>query len=218
MTTNRPRPELADIPLRMQGLPIDARGYPVPRFVEWRDGEPDFRIMSQEHWLRCVKQGVCWVCGYTLGAFKVFVAGPMCLVNMTSSEPPSHRECARWSARSCPFLARPHARRREDELTEQCQQNVAGCPILRNPGVTALVVTRGYTIWRDDQNRPLIEMGAPVDVEWFREGRPATRAEVLESIDSGMPLLRPMAEAEGAGAVAALERKRREVERWIPAA
>jgi hypothetical protein len=34
-----------------------------------------------------------------------FVVGPMCGINRNSAEPPSHKECAQWSARNCPFLS-----------------------------------------------------------------------------------------------------------------
>ena len=67
----------------------------------------------------------CWVCGDPLGVHLTFPIGPMCALNRTISEPPSHHECASWSARNCPFLSRPHMVRREDgAINEQiaCQQ------------------------------------------------------------------------------------------------
>jgi hypothetical protein len=36
-------------------------------------------------------------------------------------------------------------------------------------------------------------------LEWYREGRAATRAEILESIDSGMPILRAASEIDDSG-------------------
>jgi hypothetical protein len=35
----------------------------------------------------------------------------------------------------------------------------------------------------------LFRIGEPTSVAWYAEGRPATRKEVLVSIDSGLPLL-----------------------------
>ena len=156
---NQLRPELRDLPIRMQHLPLDERGFPVPAFVDTINGKRDFRFMSQEHWNRCVKWRRCWVCGDKLGSYLAFVIGPMCCVNRTTSEPPCHAECARWSAQFCPFLSRPHMVRREDALTDAGQQNVAGCPITRNPGCCAVWITHSYRIWRDDASRPLIEIG-----------------------------------------------------------
>jgi len=211
------RPELKDLPARMACLPVDPRGYPIPAFVETLpDGTRDFRVMSGEHWRRCVKERRCWVCGMRLGANLAFVIGPMCAVNRTTSEPPCHRECAEWSAKNCPFLARPHMIRREDEFTDSFMENSAGCPIRRNPGVALVWITRSYEIWRDDKGRPLIEIGDPVAVTWWAEGRPATRAEVEESIRTGMPLLEEMARQEE-GAMEDLLRKRAAIDALLPA-
>jgi hypothetical protein len=44
----RLRPELTELPLRMRGLPLDERGYPVPWFVAWIDGKPEFRCRYGE--------------------------------------------------------------------------------------------------------------------------------------------------------------------------
>jgi hypothetical protein len=33
-------------PSRMKVLKLDERGFPVPWFVHWEDGKPDFRIIS----------------------------------------------------------------------------------------------------------------------------------------------------------------------------
>ena len=81
---------IRDIPLphRMRKLPISDRGFPVPRFVPWINGQPEFRGFDGEHLSRCVKLKRCWLCGEPLGKFMAFVIGPMCAVNRVSSEPP----------------------------------------------------------------------------------------------------------------------------------
>jgi hypothetical protein len=209
------RPELTALPARMCLLPVDARGYPIPAFVETLpDGTRDFRIMSQSHWRRCVKERRCWVCDQKLGAYLAFLIGPMCAVTRTTSEPPCHRECAEWSARNCPFLARPQMHRREDEFTDGLEGNAAGCPIRRNPGVAVVWVARDYEVWRDERGSPLITVGEPVEVTWWAEGRPATRAAIEESIRTGMPLLEAQATEPGAGEE--LARRRAGVEVLLP--
>src|SRR5690242_2247182 len=111
------RPELEQpLPDRIARLPLDERGYPVPWFVDWVDGKPEFRAMDPAKWKRAVKERLCWVCGDRLGVLLVFPIGPMCGINRTTAEPPSHRDCALWSVRNCPFLSRPHMVRREDAL------------------------------------------------------------------------------------------------------
>ena len=183
------RPELGVLPKRRRHLPLDSRGYPVPWFVDWIDGEPEFRAMSVEKFKRAIKEERCWVCGDRLGKYKTFVAGPMCLINHTSAEPPSHHDCAEWSAQNCPFLVRPHMERREDDVINNEGQGDAA--ILRNPGCSALVTTKGYRVFRAAGSATgwLIDMGEFERVEWFAEGRPATRAEVEHSVETGLPLL-----------------------------
>lgn len=201
------RPELGTLPERIAKLPVH-RGYPVPWFVDWTDGEPEFRAMDPDKWRRAVRDRVCWVCGEPLGKYLAFVIGPMCGVNRTTTEPPCHLDCAEWSARFCPFLSRPHMVRREDDAINAARFLVqgAGLPILRNPGVACVWITLTYTTFRDPRNRPLIELGEPVNVRWFAEGRKASRAEVNASIESGMPALREMADKDPIpGAHAALD-------------
>lgn len=201
------------LPARMQDLATDERGYPVPWFVAWRDGQPEFRAMDPEKFRRAVTERRCWVCGGRLGVNLCFVAGPMCGINRTSSEPPSHVDCGRWSARNCPFLAKPEMVRRPLESLEGVTP-AAGMAIGRNPGVVMLWITREYEIFRAD-NGPLIQMGTPTSVEWWRESRPATRAEVLHSIDEGLPNLEAIARQE-AGGLAALAAARQRFEHWLP--
>lgn len=193
------------LPDRMKTLPVDDRGYIVPRFVGYVDGKPDFRIMDRQFWQDAVVKSLCWVCGERLGIIQVFTIGPMCAVNRTTAEPPSHRECAIWSAKNCPFLTRPHMVRREDEVTAQCQ-SIGGVSIRRNPGVVCLWFTRDYKVFRDNEGKPLIQVGEPDHIEWYAEGRKAKRAQVLESIRTGLPFLEEMATGEGPEAVRELRR------------
>lgn len=204
------RPELTPLPDHMLGLPID-RGYPVPYFVEWViDGRsappgdprsrPDFRIMSQRRLNRCVKDTLCWVCGSEIKTEASFVIGPMCVVNRTSAEPPSHHDCATWSAINCPFLSRPRARRRDH--SELVTGEMPGVGLERNPGVTIVWVTSGFYAFRAPNNGGrLFHIGEPVSFTCWREGRPATGEEIKESIATGLPALMALAEDEGVAAV-----------------
>lgn len=117
-----------------------------------------------------------------------FVVGPMCAVNRISADPPSHRDCATYSAQVCPFLANPTMRRRPitgiDNTTAP-----PGHFLQRNPGVALVWTTRKYTVSRVD-NGWLYNMTAPTAVEWWAHGRPATRTEVLTSMATGLPELK----------------------------
>lgn len=197
------RKDLPALPPRMAHLPIDERGYPVPFFVAWIDGKPDHRIADAGKRALCAHRNLCWLCGQPLGRYLTFAIGPMCVVNRVTSEPPQHAECAEYAVTACPFLTRPHARRRDANLPEG---NVppGGIMIERNPGVTALWRTRSYQRFHAEGGA-LLRLGDPVTVAWYCEGRAATAAEVLEAVNTGLPLLRGMAAKEGPHAVAELE-------------
>jgi hypothetical protein len=186
---------------------------PVPWFVAWIGDTPEFRAMSPVKRMMAITKKLCWVCGEKLGATMVFTAGPMCGINRTSAEPPCHPECARWSACNCPFLANPRMVRREDEVmnAETAMQNMAGIPLLRNPGVTLLWFTRSFSMFPDGMGNYLLEMGEPEFVEWYAQRRFATRDEVLRSISSGLPTLEDVASQQDGG----LEDLNRRVERFF---
>jgi len=206
------------MPARIAALPRDKHGRPVPWFVAWIDGLPDFRVIGAGNIVRAVNHRLCWVCGGPLGVHKAFVLGPMCAVNRNTAEPPSHLDCAVYSAKACPFLTTPHMRRRETGKPEDAA-NPAGLMIERNPGVALVWVTRRFRIWPEpDRRSALFEPGDPSQVLWFAQGREATRDEVMASIDSGLPLLREIAAEQGPEAEAALDRQLADALKYVPAA
>ena len=218
------RPDLPELPARMRALPIDARGYPVPFFVAWVDeqgrptprgqGTPDFRVIGPNTVANCHNKSLCWLCGERLGSFVSFVIGPMCAINRTSAEPPSHLECADFAARACPFLTRSKQKRNERDLPAG-YVDPAGEMIRRNPGCCLVWTVKRYGVFRVD-NGVLFNVGEPEHVRWYKEGRPATRAEVMESIDSGLPILRGEAARDRAGALEELDRRYQVAMRLLP--
>jgi hypothetical protein len=200
------RADLPLLPSRMKSLPLDRRGYPVPWFVAIIDGEPDFRVIGAGKLLKAHRQHRCWICGDFLGRHHTFAIGPMCAINRVSSEPPSHHDCAEFAARACPFLTRPEAKRREAGLPEE-RQAPAGIGLARNPGVVVLWSNRTYQVIPVAPEGMLFDTGAPELVEWFCEGRPATRAEARAALMDGMEILREMFRQTGEGveATAVLE-------------
>lgn len=195
------RDGLPPLPPNMAGLPEDPRGYPIPWFVYVDDqGKPDFRVIGPGRVATAFRQGRCWLCGRPLGRMKTFVIGPMCAINRVSSEPPSHLDCATFAAMACPFLTRPLAKRNDRDLPPE-HQVPSGEPIYRNPGVTLVWGCLQFKPFFPEGGGVLFEIGKPSRVAWFREGREATRAEVMESIETGLPILRDIAEREGVFAV-----------------
>lgn len=194
--THPMRAGLPELPERMKHLPVDERGYPVPMFVAYVNRKPEFRAAVKEFGSLCIKNKTCWVCGCKLMGEAVFVIGPMCAINRVSSEPPSHRDCARYSAIACPFLTRPQMVRREGDGMPT-EYNGPGESIRRNPGVALLWFSRGHEARRYPEGFLWHFTRTPLIVEWYARGRQATRAEVLESIRSGLPALEAAADRDG---------------------
>lgn len=206
-------------PASIVQLPIDDRGFPVPWFVDYRNGKPDHRVADARKLVRAVKEKRCWICGVKLGRMSASVIGPMCCVNRITSEPPAHPLCAHYAIAACPFLSKPRARRNEKDLPED-RRDAAGLPIDRNPGV--------LVIWESlHPSKPfhpqygnsgvLFNLGAPHRVTWWREGRPATREEVEEALATGLPALAAIAVAEGQEAIDTLAEATKKVEALFPA-
>lgn len=208
---------LRDMPPRLRGLPLDHRGFPVPWFVAWVDGEgrlgnegepdvaPDFRVVDTRKLLRAVRERRCWLCGKPMGRFLAFVIGPMCAVNRINSEPPSHRDCALFAMRACPFLARPRMRRNEIDLPPGMKP-APGVHLEHNPGVMALWITTGFEIVEPAYGNAgvLFQLGKPTSLDWYCEGRAASDDEIRSALAKGLPQLANVAAREGDDSIVAL--------------
>ena len=108
----------SEMPGRIRILRRNKAGYPVPWFVATIGGQPDFRVIAPGRIQDALRRSLCWVCGvpFLRQEDRAFTIGPMCAVNRVSAEPPSHRDCAVFSARFCPFLSTPQMVRRERHI------------------------------------------------------------------------------------------------------
>lgn len=220
-----------DLPPRMRKLRTDSRGYPVPWFVAWVDEQgievPHFEAIESGKIEAAIRHQHCWICGELTGKYIAFVIGPMCAVNRVSSEPPSHLDCARFAARNCPFLANPRMARIPEHKQVKDQKPAAGVGLKRNPGVALVWITTRYQLipvkgGNGAQPGVLFSVGEPASVEWYAEGRPATRAEILHSIETGAPALMEMAEAQekaepGCGSVEVFDASMKRALELLPA-
>jgi len=221
------------VPVRMSKMPRDRRGFTVPFFVSWLDangnlvdapnGTPDFRVIDTRRFAECVNFAKCWLCGEKLGRYKAYVVGPMCAVNRTTSEPPCHRECAVYALQVCPFLAQPKMRRNEKNMPDGYIAP-AGEGLKRNPGMGVLWLQDCFAKRYDvEANRLqninggyLFQLQDPVEVQWWKDGRPATREEAEEALKHGAPAIREIAVAEGHGAIEAFDRMYDKARRYLP--
>jgi len=216
MTSQQKEGTLSNIemPRRMSKLPIDpVWKLPVPWFVAWVDGKPCFPVMDAHKWNNAVRYKLCWICGQALRDPMAFVIGPMCGINRTSAEPPSHVTCAMYAAQACPFLTTPKMKRMD--VSHLDAVDAPGIALQRNPGCCAVWITNRYTVFEAGNGR-LIDIGEPRLVHWFASGRKATREEVMESINSGLPSLQEIATAEGPEAEAELVKMTKAFERLLP--
>jgi hypothetical protein len=195
------------IPDRMAGFPLSDEGYPIPYFVPFIGGRPEFRAMDPEKFAHAVRNRRCWLCGSPLGKHLTFPIGPMCAISRTTAEPPSHLECCEYAVRACPFLSQPRMRRNEQDLPENA--GTTGIAIKRNPGVTVLWTTKSYKLFSAAHEGGgkgyLFRIGDPEHVECYALGLKATEAQLARSIITGYPILQATAALDGPEAEEELE-------------
>lgn len=92
-----------NIPPFLQHLPVYGE-YPVPFTVFYRNGKPDFRITDRDKQIQCVTENLCAICGKKMTRFW-FIGGPKSIDSGMFTDGPMHRECAEFSAKTCPFLS-----------------------------------------------------------------------------------------------------------------
>jgi len=112
------------IPPFLDHLKVDARGYPIPFFVPYIDGKPDFRFVTAEKIHLCVEKKLCGICGKKLFEFSYFCTGPVGLQSGSHSDPPAHKQCLEYALKTCPHLVFEKTTRNErgelyKELREQ---------------------------------------------------------------------------------------------------
>jgi ferredoxin len=205
------------MPDKMRRRPLDERGYPVPWFVAWINGKPDLRVMDPAKHQLALDRRCCWICGQALGKFATFVVGPMCIVNRTSAEPPSHMDCAKFAVRACPFLSIPTAHYREAKRPDNTVSNPG--MQTHNPQVMALWTCaewHPFTAMVDGHVGTLVTFGDPSRVSFWREGRQATAREVQDALYRALPILQAEAEREGGTAPAQLAQRLDAALFWFP--
>lgn len=131
-----------DIPVFLSHLKVDQRGYPIPFFVSYIDGKPEFRYMDHVRQEMIIENKLCHICGKKLNKdYNYFISGPIGFKNKISSDAAMHRECAEFSLLACPHLHLQNAERREnDELGKEITNNAD--PILIKEKPQTLILAR----------------------------------------------------------------------------
>lgn len=134
------------IPNFLSHLKVDERGYPIPYFVAWVNGKPDFRMLDSKRQKRCVESHLCSICGKKLFEYFYFITGPIGLSNGTHSDPPAHRDCAEYSLQICPhlFFEKSDRNERGEIYKEARDNNTTG--IMNKPKELYLIKSDKYKL------------------------------------------------------------------------
>jgi hypothetical protein len=179
---------LLPVPESMRRLRVFA-GLPVPWYAEWRDDKPVYGVpVSDEKFKRAAVSHVCIMCGARLRRRAAFVGDAAVAIRQRTAVPPAHSDCAHWALGHLRVISTAtHFHR-----------------------VKVLWVTR---IWKWLGAR-IFDIGVPEAVEWYLEGRSATRAEVDPTLDREVYEL---ACSAWPGGLEDLRRRRDKLKRWLPA-
>lgn len=101
--------KLIPIPSRMQSLPKDKRGYPIPYNVFIAQGELVFSVNSHDATWDCADNKLCTICGCELQDNTWLIGGPLSAFHPEGAflDLPIHKECGLYALQVCPYLAIP---------------------------------------------------------------------------------------------------------------
>jgi hypothetical protein len=93
------------IPKRLAKRPL-WNGYVIPYTVQVdANGIPQFRMLDEKLRQKCLKWGLCGICGEQLDKNIVcFIGGEACCQYKHFIDPGMHKECAEYAATNCPYL------------------------------------------------------------------------------------------------------------------
>jgi hypothetical protein len=122
---------VADVPVppRMQALPKDPRGYPIPVIVSvTSDCKAHFQINDETKRQQVIAADRCSICGWRLNRLRYYVGGRLSAFHEHGAfiDPAMHKECAEYALQVCPYLAAPRYTRElgERALTQKQRQEI----------------------------------------------------------------------------------------------
>lgn len=166
--------ESIKIPVKMEHLQKDKRGYPVP-FSIYRNksGEPDFRMHDPDRLRKCMEEAKCSICGTSLNDDIWLLAGAKTALTPQGAylDPPMHKECGTYALQVCPYLAMPSFRKISPNEIENSN---AVRMFDGKPTVFAFVKTSGYLLIAYRETKVIIPHRPFHHTEYWREGRQLT--------------------------------------------
>jgi hypothetical protein len=192
-----------EVPERIARLPRDEHDRPIPWFAAIVEGRVDLRLADDAKLRRAVGDGRCWICGdrFDRGGghhakARAFIVGPLAAFNRVAPEPPSHRLCALYACRTCPFLTRPGRGRRTANLPDDDELGMPGDPILDNPGLTFVWFCRRYDVETDRAGGLLFRLPYPGGLLAYAEGQCALTDQLNDALDRAEATFRAAAAAD----------------------
>lgn len=187
---------LVPIPERMQSLPCDQRGYPIP-FVVQRDhaGLPLFIVNDSLTQQYCIRNKLCSICGQKLGKELWFAGGPGSALHPYGMyfDSAMHHECVTYAMQVCPYLALPNYHARESEAKiDRLQKRLSSDEKLlvdptQEPGrprMFVVVMAYGQSLIDNIQGQnPHLKPLRPYHaIEFWRHGKRLPMAEGMEAV------------------------------------
>ncbi len=140
-----------EVPKTMRSLPLTDKGYLKPWFVK----ADDFRVVDDSKAEIANAKKACWICGkpFTEQSFAL-VCSPISAMTRIFREPPSHKECAEYAMKVCPFILYPNSKRRTSGLPEEATLDYINRDLEvkqgeENPGEYYLVVVQDFYLDKD---------------------------------------------------------------------
>lgn len=154
------------IPAFLSHLKVNGAGYPIPYFVAYNNGVPDFRLLDARKQLLCIEHKTCSICGKKLfkGAYY-FIGGPMGYTNKISTDPPMHRQCAEYSLNTCPHLHLQKAHRRENGVEDLIAQQ--GQVMMDKPPMLLLIKSDKFEKFKDPDHPTTLIKFRPISYEIY---------------------------------------------------
>lgn len=200
------------IPSRIKALPVQD-GMPVPWFTAVVGDKYDLRFVDKAKIIPALRHNTCWICGQKLDVYRSFNIGPVSAINLITSEPPSHKECAQWAAKACPHLNQKQRQRNNSNLPSELEdRNPLG--ISETIEVSCVATVTNYAI--HPGKHLLIELKQVTDIEWLKHGVRATREEVVDALAKARSLIAEIAIQEGEKSLTKLESKYNKILTFLP--
>lgn len=164
--------DLSDVPTSILRLPKDEHGRPVPWYAKWYGNKPSSLAMGEGKFNRAVAGRRCFLCGERLGVRVLcWVVTPLGVTQRQSEYPPSHPDCVAHVLRG----------------------GFMGITLV---GVMASYTARTFEVVSLSEGgspKRAINLGEPVNVDWWKDGRAATPEEVAAALDREHALLQSIA-------------------------